>query len=221
MESPDISEIIRITSNISVVLPMAMYFTRFTYASKRVHIIGVLIVFSAACDLAGFILFRENQSTAILFNAYYAILFLLLTWLYYEILFLKDRRLIVWIGLAIYLQSFILTTVFVQSVFEYQTLMWIITAIIMIIFGSTYFFHSISTIPASTIFSHSFIWINGGVMIYFCLNLFLFILGNHVLTKVDPEMSMLIWGFHNVNNIIRNLLFAIGIHFYRRKIADF
>jgi hypothetical protein len=221
MEPPDISEIIRISSNISVVLPMAMYLTRFTYASKRVHIIGVLVIFSAVCDLVGVILFRENQSTVLLFNAYYVILFLLLTWLYYEILFLKDRRLIVWIGLAIYLQSFILTTVFVQSFFEYQTLMWIITAIIMIIFGSAYFFHSISTIPASNIFSHSFIWINGGVMIYFCLNLFLFILSNHVLTKVDSEMSLLIWGFHNVNNIIKNVLFAIGIYFFKRKIADF
>jgi hypothetical protein len=221
MESSSIAEIIAIASSISVILPLAMYLTRMKYAAKRIHIIGMLVIVSALCDLIGIFLFKERSSTVVLFNTYYALMFLLLTWFYYEILFINTRRILVWIGLAIYLQSFILVTIYVQSFLEYQTLMWVITAIIMIIYSISYFFYSFSTISAANIFTYTFIWINIGVMIYFCLNLFLFILGNHVLTKLEPEISSLIWSSHNVNNIIKNILFAIGIFFYKRKIADF
>jgi len=221
MARVDISEVLRWASSISVLVPLFIYLARSKGASRRVHIIGALLFVSAACDLIGFILYREHQSTVILFNAYYAILFLLLTWFYYEILFIKDRRVMLWIGLAIYLQSYVLITFFVQSFFEYQTLMWVITAIIMIIYGIAYFIYSLSSLPTSSVFSYTFVWINSGVLIYFCMNLFLFILGNHVLTKLDSEMSLLIWSFHNVNNIIKNILFAVGIYFYRKKVIAF
>ena len=127
----------------------------------------------------------------------------------------------VWIGLAVYLQSFILVTFFVQNFLEYQTLMWLITALIMIIYSIAYFFYSLSTIITSGFYGYSLIWINVGVMIYFCLNLFLFVMGNYVLTKLDPETSALIWSSHNINNIIKNILFAVGIYFYKKKLAEF
>jgi len=216
-----ISEIIRVASNISLLVPLTIYITRMKYASKQVHIIGVLIIASGLFDLAGFVLFSMHQSTVVLFNLYYFTLFFLLTWFYYEVLFVNTRRLMVWIGLAVYLQSFILVTVFVQNFFEYQTLMWLITAIIMITYSIAYFFYSLSIITTSGLFGYSLIWINVGVMIYFCLNLFLFVMGNHVLTKLDPTTSALIWSTHNVNNIIKNILFAIGMFFYKKKIASF
>lgn len=221
MESVQIPEIIRIASNVSLLLPLAMYLTRMKYASRQVHIIGILVIVSGVCDLVGLFLFQKSQSTIVLFNTYYAILFFLLTWFYYEVLFVNTRRIMIWIGLAVYLQSFILITAFVQNFLQYQTLMWLITAIIMITYSIAYFFYSLSTITTSGYFGYSLIWINIGVMIYFCLNLFLFLMGNYVLTRLDPETSALIWSSHNVNNIIKNVLFAVGIYFYRKKIAEF
>ena len=221
MEPADISTVIRMASNLSLLLPLAIYLTKIKYASRQVHIIGVLIIISGLSDLVGFILFSGKQSTVILFNSYYCMLFFLLTWFYYEILYVNSRRIILWIGLAVYLQSFILVTIFVQSFLEYQTLIWVITAIIMITYSIAYFFYSLSSITTSGYLGHTFIWINIGVMIYFCLNLFLFTMGNYVLTKLDPETSAMIWSSHNVNNIIKNILFAIGIYSYKRKIAEF
>lgn len=221
MKSDIFSDVIRIASNFSLMLPLVVYLMKFRYANRRMHIIGALVVVSGVSDIIGFILSRDQQSTVVLFNTYYAVLFFLLTWFYYEILVLNNRRIMVWIGLAIYLQSFILTTLFVQSFFEYQTLMWVITAIIMIVYGIAYFFYSFSTIPMANVFNYSFVWINSGVLIYFCLSLFLFTIGNYALTRLDAQMSSMLWSFHNVNNILKNVLFAIGIYLYRRKIAEF
>ena len=221
MHQPDISEIIRVASNLSMLVPLGIYLARIRYASRQIHIIGVLIIVSGISDLIGSILFSQRESTVVLFNTYYTLLFLLLSWFYYEVLFVNTRRVLIWIGLAVYLQSFILVTAYVQSFQEYQTLMWVISAMIMIIYSISYFFYSISTITLSAYFSYSLIWINMGVMIYFCLNLFLFMMGNYVLTQLDPEIGALIWSSHNVNNIIKNILFAIGISFFKKKSTGF
>jgi hypothetical protein len=221
MQPVKISEIIRVASNVSLLLPLLLYLSRIKYASRQVHIIGMLIIVSGVCDVIGMVLFSRNQSTVVLFNTYYALMFALLTWFYYEALFVNSRRMMIWVGLAIYVQSFVLVTVYVQSFLEYQTLMWVIGAIILIIYSIAYFFHSLSTISASGYFGYSLIWINIGIMIYFCLNLFLFVMGNYVLTRLDPETSAMIWSSHNINNIIKNILFAIGISFYKRKVAEF
>ncbi|MGC1240791.1 MAG: hypothetical protein WA874_04340 [Chryseosolibacter sp.] len=217
MESVKISEIIRLASNFSVLIPLVIYLTKIRYASRQIHIIGALILVSGVSDLIGFILFSRQQSTVLLFNSYYILLFLLLSWFYYEALFVNTRKVLIWIGLVGYLLSFGLVTMYVQSFSEYQSLMWLITAIIMIIYSIAYFFFSLSSIVTSDSLGYSLIWINVGVMIYFCLNLFLFVMGNYVLTQLDPEMSALIWSSHNVNNIIKNVLFALGIYAFTKK----
>ncbi len=221
MEAENIPEIIRIASTLSVVLPLTMYLSRIKYASRQVHIIGILTIVSGVCDVVGILLFNRRQSTVVIFNLYYALLFFLLTWFYYEVLSINKRRIMIWIGLAVYLQSFVLVSVYVQNFTQYQTLMWLIGALIMITYSVAYFFYSLSAISPNGYFAYSLIWINVGVMIYFCLNLFLFLMGNYVLTKLDPETSALIWSSHNINNILKNVLFAIGIYFYRRKLVDF
>jgi hypothetical protein len=217
MESFKISEIIRLASNISLLVPLLIYISRIKYASRQLHIVGAIVIVSCLSDLIGYILFKRNESTTLVFNAYYLLLFLLLSWFYYEILFQNSQRKMVWVGMVVYLLSFILITLFVQGLDEYQTLMWLITAIIMISYSIGYFFYSLSTVDPNRYLNYSFIWINIGVMIYFCLNLFLFTIGDYVLTKLDPLTSALIWSTHNVNNIIKNIFFAIGIYFYHRK----
>ena len=217
MEPVNTPEIIRIASNLSVLFPLIMYVIRIRITSRPIHIIGALIIASAICDLCGYLLFNKGQSTAVLFNIYYAVLFLLLTWFYIEAVFVNTRRIMIWIGLAIYILSFIFVTAFAQSFLEYQTLMWVITAIIMIVYSIAYFFYSLSGIASSGLFGYSLIWINVGVMIYFCLNLFLFVMGNYILTRMDPETGAMIWSSHNVNNIIKNILFGIGIYFYKKR----
>lgn len=54
MESVKVSDILSIASSVSVVLPLVFYLSKIKHASKRIHIIGALIIASALCDLTGF-----------------------------------------------------------------------------------------------------------------------------------------------------------------------
>lgn len=212
MESLHVPEIVRLASNLSLAVPLALYVSRIKRVHREIHIIGALLVVSGVCDLIGFILFSRQESTVVLFNTYYIILFLLLSWFYHQVLFTSHQRVLVWAGIALYAIAFLLVTAYVQGFTEYQTLMWLVTAVIMILYSIAYFFHSLTLIVNDGVFGSSLVWINIGVMLYFILNLFLFVMGNHLLTNLDPGTSAMIWSSHNINNILKNLLFAIGIY---------
>lgn len=212
MESLQIPEIVRLMSNLSLAVPLVLYIARIRQVDREIHIIGALLAVSGVCDLIGFILFSRQQSTEILINTYYTVLFVLLSWFYYKVLFASHQRVLVWVGIAVYLLAFFMVSAYVQKFTEYQTLMWLVTAVIMIVYSIGYFFHSLTMVVNGGVFGSSAVWINIGVMLYFILNLFLFVMGNHLLTNLDPATSAMIWSSHNMNNILKNLLFAVGIY---------
>jgi len=209
MRSDNISEIIRVASILSVAFPLVMYLTKIRSASRPIHLIGGLSLVSALSDLLAYFFFAQGKSTVVLFNIYYTVLFLLLTWFYYEILLARSGKRTVVVGLVLYILAFILVSTYVQSFFEYQTFMWTITGMIMIIYSMSYFIYLFSA--PTTVNNFGLLWINSGILFYFCFNLFLFVMSSYVLTKLDPQIGTLIWSFHNVNNIIKNVLIGCGV----------
>jgi hypothetical protein len=208
-------EIIRLASILSVAVPLVIYLMKIRNVSKPVHLIGILTIASAIADLSVAFFFAKGQSTVIIFNIYSILLFLLLSWFYYEIFLTKKGQRTVLGGVAVYIISFILlTTTAHQSFFQYQTFLWTIAGMIMIIFSISYFLYLFSA-PV-TLSNFELLWINSGVLLYFSLNLFLFVMSGYVLTRLDPEISLLIWSFHNVNNIMKNVLLAFGIYAFNR-----
>lgn len=212
MRSEHISEVLRIASIASVAFPLISYLVKVQQASKPVHLIGVLTVVSALSDVVGVIYFTQGKSTVMQINAFYLVQFLLLTWFYYEISGSAKAKSMVAGGLVIFGVAYVLITYFLQSFFEYQTFVWTLSGIIMIVFSTSYVVYLFS---AGTLMeNHGTFWINGGILYYFSFNLFLFVMSSYVLTKLEPQISLLIWSFHNVNNIVKNILIGVGIVSY-------
>jgi hypothetical protein len=209
MSSQSISEIIRYASIFSVAFPLILYLFRLKDLSGAGHKIGAIVIISALSDVIALYLFEAEMSTVLLFNAYYLIFFLLLAWFYNEVLqTVRGKRMVQW-GLAIYVLSFIGITILIQSFNEYQTLMWTLAGAISIIFSISYFISVFSAMRPMNDFG--LLWINSGILFYFSFNLFLFIMSSYVLTRLEPELSLIVWSFHNVNNIIKNILIGLGI----------
>lgn len=212
-----VSEIIAHASSLSVLIPIAVYLTRFRHHAKSGHIIGVLLLIAAICDLAGFLMFRAQLSTAVVFNIYYTLMFLVLCRFYYEIIFRDKFKIAIVLGVSVYVISFVLVTFYVQDFLNYQNLVWIIAGVIMIIYSVTYFVNSLSAIQNTHLFDNSTTWINTGVLFYFSFSLFLFSMGDYLFNKQDPQVTLLLWSTHNINNIIKNVLFAIGLSINLRQ----
>lgn len=216
MNSENISVIIRHASILSVAFPLLFYFIRIKHANKSAHIIGAITIVSALSDGISYYLFSQGRSTMMLFNIHDVSSFLLLTWLYYEILSTFSNARLVVVALIIYLLSFVLVTTYVQSFFEYQTLMWTLAGVISILYSISYFVSVFSSLKPMS--NAGLLWVNSGILFYFSFNLFLFIMSSYVLTKLDPELGMIIWSFHNVNNILKNILTGFGLYTFRENL---
>lgn len=214
MKSESFSEIIRLASIFSVLLPLALYFSKIKSASRSIHKIGGLVILSAASDFIALYFFNTGQSTVFLFNTYYVAVFAFLAWFYYGVFVQPALRNIVGIGSIVYAICFVLITLFVQPYSEYQTFMWTITGMVALIFSISYFLSVFSA--QQPMENYGLLWINSGILFYFSFNLFLFVMSSYVLTELAPELSKLIWSFHNVNNIVKNILLAFGISFFAR-----
>jgi hypothetical protein len=212
-----IPEIIAHGSSLSVLVPLGFYLARIKRVSRPIHIIGALLLVAAICDVSGFLLFKAQRSTAIVFNVYYTAMFFLLSGFYYDIFFKNRYKVALLMGSAVYVISFILITFYVQQFFYYQNLLWMIAGIIMILYSITCFVNSLSSIPTVHLFNTSTIWINTAILFYFSLSIFLFSMGDYLFNRQDPQVTLLLWSTHNVNNLIKNILFAIAMSLYPKK----
>ena len=218
MSSLSVGEIVAHASSLSVVVPLSLYLAKIRKADRPTHIIGALLIVAATCDITAYLLFRSGQSTAVVFNVYFTLLFFLLCWFYYDIFFKQFKKQIAIAGgITIYCVSFILITFFVQEFFYYQNLIWMIAGIILIIYSIAYFLNSLASIPSIHLFDSSRTWFNSGVLFYFSFSIFLFGMGNFLFKKEDPQVTLLLWSTHNINNIIKNILFAIGLTMMERN----
>lgn len=214
--SISISEIIRIASNFSVLVPFFFYVINLKGSSKAIHATGALIIISGIADLIGFISSSQHGLTATIFNIQDILQFTLLSWLFLELISLRKLRIItlriiLHSGIAVYIVAIITVSSFYQNFLENQSLMWTISGAIIIIFSIAYFFYLLSELPANNILTYPPAWINAGVFFYFSFSLFLFVISDYIFLKIEREIGLLIWSFHNVNNIIKNILFGIGL----------
>jgi hypothetical protein len=66
-------------------------------------------------------------------------------------------------------------------------------------------------LPTTKLWSLPMFWINSAVLIFFSGNLFLFAL-THYLVHILNDNLVVYWGFHNLLNIVKNILFAAGFY---------
>ncbi|MDP1802989.1 MAG: hypothetical protein Q8L81_16625 [Bacteroidota bacterium] len=60
------------------------------------------------------------------------------------------------------------------------------------------------------LYKHYFYWVNFAFLLYFSVAALLF-LSNNFLNTCKPSTLYLVWGIHLILNVIKNLLFAVGI----------
>jgi hypothetical protein len=209
MSSQAIAVIIKYASIFSVAFPLILYLIRAKDLSRHAHMIGAMIVISAISDGVGYFVSRAGTSTAIIFNSYFVISFLLLCWFYHSVAPAKSGKNLVRWGVGIFILAYVCIASFVQPITQFQTLMWTTGGAIGIVFSISYFISVFSATRPMNDFG--LLWINSGILFYFSFNLFLFLMSSYVYTHFEPEVGIIFWSFHNVNNVIKNILIGLGL----------
>ncbi len=205
--------IIAVASWFSTVIPLVIYLSALRRVSRPIHLLAALIFVSGFCDLIGFILFQQNLSTALVINIYFIAQFCLLSYYYYETFFRDKYEIILIISMIQFFVAFFVVTYFYQTLRdEHQNLAWFISSLTII----TYAVLLSRKIQREhrPIYTVGHFWINNAILFYMSASLWLFaVTSDSFMVRVGADVSQFIWSFYDVNNLIKNVLFGVGIYY--------
>ncbi len=198
-------------SYFSIVVPFLFLFRRkHVLRSRQFQIVTVLLIVSVIADVIGYILIKNEISNLVINNLYFLASFVILSLLYARLLTGGRTAIYIFIGLTVCFSAWDSLTQ--QSITGVQS--YVITLCSVLAFGYSliYFDHLLHTSPASDLTKFPFFWINSAIMYYYGMNLFIFIFSTYIFENLKDNEILVVWIFHNVNNIIKNILLAIGIY---------
>ena len=203
-------------SYFSIVVPIyCLLRKRHVLKLRQYQLFGVLLMVSLIADVVGYILILNQISNHAVNNIYFLVSFAVLSLMYARLLPDVKQAIYSFIGVACCI--FIWDTFCIQTITGVQSYVITFCAILSIGYALIYYDHLLNKRPALYIMQYPFFWINSAVIYYFGLNLFLFAFSNYIFENLKDEEVIAVWAFHNLNNIIKNILFAVGLSFIESK----
>lgn len=203
-------------SYFSIVVPIyCLLRKRHVLKLRQYQLFGVLLMVSLIADVVGYILILNQISNHAVNNIYFLVSFAVLSLMYARLLPDVKQAIYSFIGVACCI--FIWDTFCIQTITGVQSYVITFCAILSIGYALIYYDHLLNKRPALYIMQYPFFWINSAVVYYFGLHLFLFAFSNYIFENLKDEEVIAVWAFHNVNNIIKNILFAVGLSFIESK----
>lgn len=210
-------EYIRYASNLSVIVPIIMVLTLGGLPkSLSFSLLKYILLASLLSDAISLPLLELQITTYPISNSYVVITFSLFILFYKELLPSKLQSVLNG-SLIIFIIFFLVNCLYIQPIIDFQSYTRAFSAAILMVASLSYYHTLLKAQPIDDVSVFSFFWINSGVFFYFSFSFFLFLFGNYVFTNMSPEVGRTYWAFHNLNNIAKNLLFALGIWYAGRS----
>jgi len=127
--------------------------------------------------------------------------------IYYNAFFSRVLKKTVVILSALVLLVMIVNAVFIDAIKDYPALPHTVLNIVLIFYSLAYFYQLLSRQEFVHIEKQGLFWINAGVLFYFSINIFLFMLFSRIIQAGQEDYLMI----QSVTNIIANLLHTVGL----------
>ncbi len=202
-------------SLISVLIPIITY-VAFPNYLKGGSVISGLILASLVADIANECYTQAGQNGFLIINGFFILQFLLLNQFYY---YLINDKLLIKLIVIFYVILIILNSLFYQGFNEFQHLLRVYECLALITYAVISYYNLFKNPSTDRHFNLFVLWINMGVLFYFFFNLYLFGISNYILKQMFRDDAMIIWGSHSFNNVVKNVLFAIGLYEAGKKKA--
>ncbi len=223
----DVFNISIYVSQLSVAVPIYFFLAKKSNLKNQdLRTLGILLGVSVLFDIIGYvsaILYNSNNIINNIFTVFEFLLLCRMYWGFYKEGHETDRK-IIKISVIIFLSAFLTDTI-VNGLFEAQNISLGVSGAALI-FIAYRFYRILQNLPTiitkkltagRDVYFKTFYFINVAVFLYFVLNLWLFTLNPIVLEIFNEEADFNIWTIHNVMNIVKNCLFAIGLYWAGKK----
>jgi hypothetical protein len=192
-------------STASGLFPVIAFIYNYRYLDRIAKVIGVFFILSAVSD----ILLRLLQEWGVNNNYPVIHIFVIINiiffgFIYYKAFFIKRLKIVTVIMSVI---ALIITVYFTKDILVYPSESNTASSIIFIILSLIYFYQLLSRQEFVHIEKQGLFWFNAGVLFYFSVNIFLFMLFNQIPEHDRPSYYII----NSITNIIANLLYTTGL----------
>lgn len=189
------------------VLIAIIFFRRFNAALK---VLCIHLFIACATEISSYVLMERGINNLPLLHVYTLTEFLLL-YLYYDLIFGNTfpKWLLRSIAAAFLLFS-VINSLFIQSIYTFNSYARGLEALLLIIFSLMYFYKLSLPSQIDKEVMAPATWISSGILIYFSGGFILFILSNYIL-PMGHVLNRQIWAIHSFLSILLYVLVAIGL----------
>ena len=201
-----LNKILDIVSTCSGFLPVLAAIYNFKYLDKVLKIAAIFFLVESLFDPIMWILPElwdvKNNMPLMHINIIVTVIFF--TIIYYK-LFLKPilKKItvvfsVITLGITFYYNS---------NMLEYPSVSKTAMGILLIFLSLTYFYQLLNPEKFVDIEKQGLFWINAGVLIYYAVNIFLFMIFAHIPIDDRPNYYII----NSITNIIANILYSVGL----------
>ncbi len=195
------------TSTVSVIVPLALAIYQAKHLKSYSRLILILLLFSMMADGLAYFLSRSGINTNWLVNSYLLIQFYFLGMIYF--IELKRPRFLMLI-VVVFVIYFIISTIFFYELLDFNTQAHSIAGLILVGISIYYLYNLLKELQSDNIAKVPMFWISFAVLCYYGGTLVLFLLNNLMIYNY-PNSYTIFWTFHNICNILKNILIAIAL----------
>lgn len=191
--------------------PIVVAIYRRKYMKKELKVMCYYLAFVLLFQLIAIVVSAVFKTNNLPFLHFYTVVeFGIISWFYKEYLgsFLNPK--ILYGNFVLFTTLAILNVIFVQSIFEYNSYPRGLECLFVVFYAITAYYKIIKSLEIISIEKSPLFWINAGFLFYFAGSLFLFVLGNLILTQ-DIQLSMLSWAIHACLVALMYVFIGIGL----------
>jgi len=192
----------------SSIIPVIAALFNYKHLDKIMKIVAAFFLVSALSDLTlGLMAYRNVYNNYPVIHVFILLSVLFFGAIYYYAFFnpaLKNAILILAIVVALFC---IINSIFIEGIWGYPSISNTVVGIFLIIISLAYFHQLLSRQEFVHIEKQGLFWINAGVLFYYSLNIFLFML----FTRIERAHLGDFYMIHNIVNIFANLLYSAGL----------
>jgi len=205
------------SSQASILIPLITGLRFYGALDRKFKILLLYFFISGTTEIIASnmkIIFSNNMPLLHIFTIIEFFLFATIYYIYFSNHQLAKRMIA--ISSFLFLLSAVLDATYFNGFWRSNTISHSVESIILVMFSLLYFFSFFKEISEEEVWKKSMFWLSSGVVIYFSINIFLFMLANYLLKKnynlVDQGYNM-----HAFINIFVNIIFAISFICLRKK----
>lgn len=204
-----IAEVLTDISVISGLFPVVAALYNYRHLDSVLKLMALFCLLSIIPDFVGLI----TTFLKIVFNSLFLIhLFDIMAVIFFTLIYQRAfykpvfKKMTLIFGITSF-AALIFNVIFIESIWSYPSVSNTILSVFLIILSLIYFYELLSRQEFTYIEKQGMFWINSGVLFYYAITIFLFMM----YMKINYADRSTYYMMQSVMNIIANLLFSVGL----------